>query len=89
MVLSAFQRLLEPAKSTSGNVKTKSEKNQRCSHYLYLCTYQIRKYLVKNCSTERTSKTAFLHKVLSGFQRLLVGTVSLGSLEFFLSQNLI
>jgi hypothetical protein len=31
--------------------------------------------LVKNCSTERTAKTTFLNKVLSGFQRPSVGTV--------------
>jgi hypothetical protein len=36
---------------------------------------QISKYLVEKYSNERTGKTAFLHKVLSRFQRLSVGTV--------------
>jgi hypothetical protein len=36
-------------------------------------TNQILKHLVEKCSTERTAKTAFLHKVLSRFQTLSVG----------------
>jgi valyl-tRNA synthetase len=36
---------------------------------------QISKHLVEKHSTERTVKKAFLHKVLSLFQRLSVGAV--------------
>jgi hypothetical protein len=67
-VLSAFEKLLQRAYSASKNEKKNLEKIRGDRG-----TNQISKHLVEKCSTERTAKTAFLHKVLSRFQTLSVG----------------